>query len=277
MRTRSTAYETSLRRYALWEIVCEIQPCTVRQVFYQATVRGVVEKTERAYDMVQRDLVLLRRDQNFPYSFIVDNTRVQRRPQTYDSLQDGLRRFSDYFRLDVFSRLPVYVEVWLEKDALSGVVVASTAKYDVPLMVARGYSSLSFLHSAGEAIEAQSKPTYIYHLGDWDPSGQDAARNIEERLREFAPNTEIHFERLAVNAEQIDKWSLPSRPTKQTDSRAASWRGGDSVEMDAIHPQALRDLVTAAIVQHIPTGHLDEIAREENAAKEIMAAMRLAP
>ena len=70
--------------------------------------------------------------------------------------------------------MPVYVEVWCEKDALAGVLMEETEVYDVPLMVARGYSSISFLHSAAMAIKAIGKPAYIFHFGDLDPSGVDA-------------------------------------------------------------------------------------------------------
>lgn len=101
--------------------------------------------------------------------------------------------------------------MWLEKDALSGVVYPVTSLYDVPLMVARGYASLSFLHSAAEFINEQPVPTYIYHLGDFDPSGVNAGEKIEETLRELAPDAEISFERVAVTREQIAGWELPTR------------------------------------------------------------------
>src|SRR5262249_50961498 len=80
------------------------------------------------------------------------------------------------YRRDLWAAMPVYVEVWCEKDALAGVLMEETETYDVPLMVARGYASLSFLHSAAMAISAKDKPAYIYHFGDYDPSGVDAAR-----------------------------------------------------------------------------------------------------
>jgi len=51
---------------ALAEIVEEIQPCTVRQVFYQATVRGLIEKSEAGYGKVQIALVALRRSGVIP-------------------------------------------------------------------------------------------------------------------------------------------------------------------------------------------------------------------
>jgi hypothetical protein len=95
-----------------------------------------------------------------------------------------------------------------------------TAQFDVPLMVARGYASLSFLHSAAEEIKKLDVPAYIYHLGDFDPSGVNAGESIEKSLRGMAPYAEIHFKRLAVTPRQIEAWNLPTRPTKKSDTRA---------------------------------------------------------
>ena len=91
-RPRATKGEMEARAEALIDIVDESKPCTVRQVFYQATVRGIVEKTEAGYDKVQRQLVDLRRDGRIPFSSIADNTRWQRKPLTFDSPTDALER-----------------------------------------------------------------------------------------------------------------------------------------------------------------------------------------
>ena len=122
-------------------------------------------------------------------------------------------------------------------------------------MATNGYSSISFLHSAAETITAQGKPAFLYYLGDWDPSGLDITKNVERRLREFAPQAEIHFERIAVTQRQIEEWALPTRPTKASDSRARGFQG-NSVEMDAIPPTRLRELVQGAIEQHITADQL---------------------
>lgn len=138
-----------------------------------------------------------------------------------------------------------------------------TSLYDVPLMVARGYASLSFLHSAAEQIAEMPVPTFIYHLGDFDPSGVNAGEKIEETLRELAPNAEITFERIGVTESQIQDWQLPTRPTKTSDSRARGF-GDISVELDAIRPRDLRELVEAAIQRHLP---LDQLAVLKEAEK----------
>jgi hypothetical protein len=118
-------------------------------------------------------------------------------------------------------------------------------------MAARGYASLSFLHSAAEDIADLDVPVFIYHLGDFDPSGVNAGEKIEETLRDLAPVAEIYFERIAVTTEQIEEWSLPTRPTKSSDSRAKQF-GPISVELDAVEPNRLRQLVQDAIEKHLP-------------------------
>jgi hypothetical protein len=267
---RATKRQMAALHDALVRIVNEITPCTVRQVFYQATVRGVIDKTEGGYDRVQRALVVLRRTGRIAYRQITDNTRWQIKPTTYDSLTDALEETAQLYRRAVWADVDAYVEVWLEKDALAGVVDPITEKYDVPLMVARGFSSLSFLHSAGEDIAALDKPAYIYHLGDHDPSGVCAGQKIEQTLREFAPDAEIHFKRLAVLPAQIKSWKLPSRPTKKTDSRAKSFGYAQSVELDAIHPDRLRGLVEQAILRHLPQGQLDVLAVVEEDERDML-------
>ena len=219
-RHRATRAEVEARRNALCEIVKRLRPATVRQVFYQASVAGIVEKTEAGYDKVQTDLTILRRAGRVPYSWLTDGTRWQRKPRTFDGPHDALRQTAALYRRRLWADANAYVEVWIEKDALAGVVYPITATYDVPLMVARGYASLSFLYDAAEYIKDVSKPAYLYHLGDYDPSGINAGQKIEQTLREMAPGAEIIFKRLAVTPDQIALWNLPSRPTKQTDSRA---------------------------------------------------------
>jgi hypothetical protein len=264
-RHRSTKAEVEIRRNGLHKIIAHMHPMTVRQAFYQATIHELVEKSEAGYNKVQTDLVLLRRAGVLPYHWLADNTRWQRKPRTFNSPQKALEETARFYRKALWEDADCYVEVWLEKDALAGVVWPVTSEYDVPLMVARGYASLSFLHTAAEYIDELNVPTFIYHLGDFDPSGVNAGEKIEETLREMAPAAEIHFERVAVTPEQIARWDLPTRPTKTTDSRAKGF-GAVSVELDAIEPRQLRDLVRSAIERHLPPNQL-AILREAEASE----------
>lgn len=270
-RIRATAAEMQERCDALLSIVSEMQPMTVRQVYYQATVRGVVEKTEDGYDKVQRALVMMRRDGRIPYDWLADNTRWQRKPRSFDGPADALRNTAQFYRKDLWASADSYVEVWLEKDALAGVVMPVTSMFDVPLMVARGYASLSFLHSAATYINTLEVPTFIYHFGDYDPSGVNAGEKIEETLRELAPDADLTFSRVAVTLSQISKFNLPTRPTKTTDTRAKNF-GKVSVELDAIEPGVLRGMVQHVIEQHLPRERFQVLKTAEASEKQLISS-----
>ena len=271
-RHRSTKVEVEQRRQDLYDIVSAAQPMTVRQVFYQATVRGIVEKAESGYAKVQTDLTLMRRAGELPYGWLADNTRWQRKLRSFDSVQEALENAARLYRKNLWTDADSYVEIWLEKDALAGVVLPITAMYDVPLMVARGYASLSFLHNAAEYINELPVPAYIYHLGDFDPSGVNAGERIETSLRELAPSAEIYFERIAVTEQQITAWNLPTRPTKATDTRARNF-GSISVELDAIEPNRLRDIVSDAIEEHLPEHQYEVLKAAEQSEREVIARL----
>jgi hypothetical protein len=271
-RHRSTKAEIEERRAALLGIIEAGKPMTVRQVFYQATVRGLVEKAESGYAKVQTDLVLLRRAGELPYDWLADNTRWQRKPRTFNGVEQALQETAKFYRKNLWADADCYVEIWLEKDALAGVLWPVTSLYDVPLMVARGYASLSFIHTAAEYISRLDVPAYIYHLGDFDPSGVNAGEKIEETLREMAPDAEIYFERIAVTPEQNSAWDLPTRPTKTSDTRSKNF-GSISVELDAIDPNILRGLVQETIEQHLPAEQFEVLKAAEESEREVLTRL----
>jgi hypothetical protein len=251
-RHRRTKVEVAGIRNAILDILSNDNPQTVRQVFYALTVRGVIDKAEIEYQRtVIRLLVEMREAGKIPFEWIADNTRWMRKPSTFVGLEHCLKSAAEFYRRNLWAAMPVYVEIWCEKDALAGVLLEETQVYDVPLMVAKGYASLSFLHSAAMTIKDKGKPAYVYHFGDLDPSGVDAARDIEAKLRRYAPEAEIHFERPAVTREQVEQWNLPTRPTKLTDTRAKKFNNPLSVELDAIPARRLRELVREVINRHV--------------------------
>jgi hypothetical protein len=146
-RRRANKSEMQSRYGALYTIVAEMRPMTVRQVYYQATVRGVIEKTEQGYAKLKAALADMRRAGELPYTWLADNMTWKRKPSTFDGPQDAILQAARYYRKSLWTGVDAYVEIWLEKDALAGVIYDITSEYDVPLMVARGYASLSFLHA----------------------------------------------------------------------------------------------------------------------------------
>lgn len=121
-RYRSTASEMDAWRDTLMQITEEIKPATVRQVFYQCVVRDLIEKTENGYKRVAATLAELRKSGRMPYKWLADATRWQRRPRSYDSLMESIEATAAFYRRDALTRSERYIEVWLEKEALAGVV-----------------------------------------------------------------------------------------------------------------------------------------------------------
>jgi len=157
-----------------------------------------------------------------------------------------------------------------------------TSQWDVSLMVARGYTSESYVYSAAEDIISTGKPTTIYYLGDFDPSGWQMGEFLEERFRAFGMPADFNFVRLGVTDEQAHRLEADgfARETKATDTRTKAFfrrfgRGRKSVELDAIEPSALRRMVDSAITQHMSEGVLERVTMEEKAAKEALAGMML--
>ena len=270
-RHRRTKSAIASVREAISDILEQDHPQTVRQVFYALTVRGVIAKAEIEYKRtVVRLLTEMREAGTIPLDYIADNTRWMRKPSTFTGVEACLEATAKYYRRNLWAASPVYVEIWCEKDALAGVLMEETEVYDVPLMVAKGYASITFLYSAAKTIEAKRKPAYIYHFGDLDPSGVDAARDIEAKLRRYAPGAEICFKRPAVTREQVEQWNLPTRPTKLTDSRAKKFGSATSVELDAIPAAKLREIVRECIERHIDQDQLKILKIAEESERELL-------
>lgn len=271
-RSRRTEAELGAIYEAIVAAVTADRPMTLRQVFYRLVVTGLVPKTEAEYEKVGRYLLKLRREGTVPYDWIADNTRWMRKPRTYADGAEALRRTAAAYRRALWDDQDAYVEVWLEKEALAGVVVGVTDAWDVPLMVCRGFASESYLYNAAEAIRAAGRPAHLYLLTDRDPSGVAIADHVARRVAGFLPAGAVAVERVAVTEAQIAAWNLPTRPTKATDSRSKGFVGG-SVELDAIPAGELRALVEGCIARHIDEDALDRTLAVERLERETLAGI----
>lgn len=274
-RVRRTQAQLDEVDAAIIAAVTTERPVTLRGVYYRVVSAGMVDKTEAGYQMVSRELLKLRRDGTVPYSWITDGTRLIYKPDSWTSVDQMLADAAESYRRALWTDQQDEVIILSEKDAISGAVYPVTARWDVELAITRGYSSETFTHSIAETIltnDASGKTTYVYQLGDHDPSGLDAWRSFQERVRGFAPAAAAVFERLAVTPEQIDEYQLPTRPTKNTDTRAKSFVG-ESVEVDAIPPTTLRNIVETAIRSHIDAVQLEITRMVEESERDILTSM----
>lgn len=278
-RTKAEIDHIKLSIYGLCE---RYRPMTVRQLFYALTVEQVIPKTEGAYkNIVCRLTKEMRLAGELPWHWLADHTRWMRKPDTYGSLDYCLEQAQLAYRRALWdpNTNDQYVEVWLEKDALAGVLSTVTEEYDVPLMVTRGYPSLSYLHSAASGIRRElAARTFgeatIYYFGDFDPSGADISRSTEQRLRDFLGCAHLFFKRVAVNHDQIAQMDLPTRPTKTTDSRSKRFGFDYSCEVDAIRPDLLRQMVRDCITQHIDDEQIAAIQETERQERQLLYDIR---
>ena len=249
---RRTKKEMDALRYGIYNLLRNHHPQTDRQLFYQMVSVGAIPKTEAAYKgIVVRLCGEMRERGELPWNWLTDSTRWIRKPTTYTSLEQALYYTKECYRRNLWSNQDAYVEVWCEKDALSGVLYAVTQEYDVPLMVVRGFPSKAFLHGAAVNLAAEGKPSYIYYFGDLDPSGLKIWKNIQDSIRRYEPVADITFERIAITEEQVHAYNLPTRPTKREGNPHAKDFEGDSIEVDALPVDVLQELVRDCIDQHV--------------------------
>jgi hypothetical protein len=201
-----------------------------------------------------------------PWSWVSDGTRWRIQAESFDTRADAIRHAADTYRRDLWRRTPVYIEVWCESDSMAGVLHPETDRYNVSLMSSRGFSSKSFLYHSAMTIQEQGRPAYLYYVGDWDPSGKLIPEDIEATLRRFAPKADIHFNRLLVTPDQINKWDLPTKPAKRS-THSKGFTGG-TVEAEAMPANVTRQLVRRAIELHLDMREVEVMRVAEKSEAE---------
>jgi len=235
------------------EIIAEYQAAgftlTLRQLYYQFVARGLLANKQTNYDNLGNVISDARLAGLIDWDAIEDRTRFLRGHTTYDDPADAIERLHERYRIDMWQGQKRRVEVWIEKDALIGVVQAVCNKWDVNYFACRGYASQSELYAAGKRIQARryygNQDSIVLHFGDHDPSGIDMTRDNEERLSMFA-GRRVEVKRLALNMDQVEEYNPPPNPTKLTDSRANGYidaYGMESWELDALEPKVIAQLI----------------------------------
>lgn len=281
-RTHRTRAESAQLDRAIIEAVQADAPVSLRGVYYRVVSAGAIPKTDAGYRAVGYRLKVLRKQRRVNYNDIVDGTRVTYRTKTYGSAAEAVANIARLYRQELWSIQRDAVIVVSEKDAISGVVSPIVNEWAVPLIVLRGYSSISANYSIATEIANRldaRKQVFVYQLGDHDASGTDAWKSFQQSIRELLA-TEfdydfplVRFERIAVNLRQIEEMGLPTRPGKRTDTRAAAWGNLPNVEVDAIPAAILRQLVNDTIAEHIDPAQLDLTLSVERAEKEKLSLL----
>ena len=227
---------------------------TLRQVYYQFVARGWLPNKQQSYKRLGSIVNDARLAGAMDWNSIVDRTRYLRGHGGMTGPQEAMEGMAAAFtrRLWAETDQPFRPEVWVEKDALVGVVERACEEYRVPFMSCRGYVSQSEMWAAGMRMAGhrrRGRTPVVIHLGDHDPSGIDMTRDIQDRLSMFAEES-IEVRRIALNMDQIEQYEPPPNPAKLTDSRGSAYvaeYGDDSWELDALEPSVLVALIEQAL------------------------------
>jgi DNA topoisomerase VI subunit A len=271
---------------AIRETICAIlktdKPQTVRQVFYQLVTRGTIEKTEKEYQgTVIRLLSEMRLSGRIPWGWIIDESRRTINTQTFDNVRDALDHTAKHYRRSALRDCDVYIEIWSEKEALSGIIWDEAGEYDVPVVVSKGMPSLTQVYGSFLNIKRAArtgKTSFIYQFGDHDPTGCLIPKSIKARLCEFCDQHNCPYpivERVALTEEQVEDYNLPTRPTKREGNTHAKSFAGDSVELDALPSNDLRELVRDCIERHISASQLETLRAAEESERDGLLLLSL--
>lgn len=174
------------------------------------------------------------------------------------------------YRRQRWERQPYYPEVFIEKKALEGVFYKPCKRLRIALGACKGYPSLTFLKDAArrfqDAVDNGQKPIILY-FGDYDPSGEDIPRALEENISKLGC-PEIEVKRICLMEHQVLDWHLPPAPAKETDSRTANWTGLGQVELDAVTPERLEGLLEEAVSDIFDEGIYAELLSDEEVERE---------
>lgn len=220
---------------------------TLRQLYYQFVARDILPNSQKSYKRLGSIVNDARLAGMIDWYHITDRTRNLRSLAHWDSPQQIIDAVAAQYRTDRWANQTHPVEVWIEKDALVGVVATTCNRLDVPFFSCRGYTSQSEIWGAGQRLGRYSdrgQEPIIIHLGDHDPSGIDMTRDIEDRLDLFGARAQVI--RIALNYDQVERYGPPPNPAKLTDSRAVGYierHGYSSWELDALDPATLSALI----------------------------------
>lgn len=245
---------------------------TLRQLYYQFVSRDFIPNNQREYKNLGDVINDARLAGLVDWNAIVDRTRNLQSLAHWYSPSSIIDACASQYRIDKWAGQPNRIEVWIEKDALVGVIEGVCQELDIPFFSCRGYTSQSEMWSAAMRLKAyrdNGQEPLVLHFGDHDPSGIDMTRDITDRLAEFSYGP-VELRRLALNMPQVKQYNPPPNPAKLTDSRATGYiaeHGDESWELDALEPRVIAKLIRDTVAEYQDADKWAEACGEEKIQK----------
>lgn len=248
---------------------------TLRQLYYQFVSKALIPNTEREYRRLGNIVSKARLAGFLDWDAIEDRGRTPNEAAQWDSINELVLAAIQAFRLPRWEGQKTFAELWVEKEALAGVLEPIALEYHVTLMVNKGYSSSSAMYESAQRLLLSARDAdnvFIFYIGDLDPSGEDMVRDIQDRLDTFTHDRlPLKVMKLALTPAQVRRYSPPPNPTKLTDSRAEAYireHGHECWEVDALEPKVLHQIISDALENVIDKKKMKRVIRRENKDKK---------
>ena len=259
-RVRRTAARVAQLDRQIIEVLRQEPRQSVRHIFYRMTdprLPEPVEKSDRGYRHVQERCVALRRSGAIPYTWIADMSRQGYYVDTFSGASDFVERMAGLYRADIWADADYRCEVWAESRSIASVLLKDCRELAVDLFPCGGFSSLSFVHEAASQHNNSDdwRPLQIFFIGDYDPAGVLIDRSLEKEMRQhLSDDIELRFERIGINLDQIEEFSLPTKPRKESDAR--SQHIAFTVEAEAMPAGIMRQILREKVEALLPENAL---------------------
>lgn len=255
---------------------------TLRQLYYQFVARDLLKNLQKNYHRLGSIINDARLAGLIDWNAIEDRTRNLRALPFWASPSEIMQSAATGFRMDLWEGQQAVVEVWIEKDALVGVIERPCHRFNAPYFSCRGYTSQSEMWGAAQRMIARyresGQSTVVLHFGDHDPSGLDMTRDIRERIGLFtaAHGYQGIFElrRLALNMSQVEEYEPPPNPAKASDARFEGYAaefGDESWELDALEPAVIESLVTTEIQSIIDLDLFEQVEERSEHHRRVLS------
>lgn len=252
----------------------DYKPLTLRQVYYQMVSKEFIENTTSQYGMLSNLIKWARIDGHIDWGDIEDRGRTFHNESGWSNkdafISQELDYFLDDYKRDLLQTQNKYIEIWIEKDALSSIFKKVASPYTVSVVVNRGFTSISFLHDFKERIQdCGRKEVVMLYFGDFDPSGIEMLDAMKTTLQDELGINEVTYKRIALLEDDIAKYKLPHNPDalKKTDTRAEKHikaYGELAVELDALSPDVLERKIRKAIEDELDIGAFNKEVKKHN-------------
>jgi len=280
---------------------------SVRQVFYQLVVENVISNTEQSYNRVICVVNDARLAGLLDWNYIADRTRNLETNSHWDNPEEIIDSSAYSFRLDKWEGQEYYCEIWVEKQALAGIVQRTAKRLDISCIACKGYMSQSEMWTSAQRYKKvvdNGQIPIIIHLGDHDPSGIDMTRDIRDRLallmtdgwddyryggydmedpyekrcaqtdyQEVIDNCPLEVKRVALNIDQVRQYNPPHNPTKLSDTRSSGYIskfGSSCWELDALDPATLDRVITTNVLRYRDEDKFNQRKEEEEKHRKLL-------